>query len=404
MRRKLVEDETGVALGLAIMVVVVVGVMGAGLLVFARNDLESVIRANQGQRAFYAADAGIQAAKRQLLGDTLPESYDDDDANDACDSPADEDAPVSSEWTGSGAEREFAEDDFTAAIRWLGDGCGFPTGGDPDSEYFEIVSTGTSGDARRRIEATYVASDVGAPLANHAAENVVIGGTAEIVGVSVFSGADVEIANSDSLQGSDDIYPDWATESSAAGVGAVGDISGDRSEVGTRDFDGNEGFVAEDPVEGEISFPFDPNHFPSALNFLKEEADEIHSGGGFSWPANSSNSTVVYVEFDGSVGTVNWTPGICDDPSECRGTLVVENGDFVMRSGSAFGGAVVVAGGENQESLSVNVEEGALLEGFASSSGEINLNGEIQAPAREEAMLRPGFHGTELWSWRELYE
>lgn len=408
---KLATDESGVALGLAVMVVVVVGVMGAGLLVFARNDLESVIRVNQGQRAFYAADAGVQAAKRQLLSDASPASYDDDGSGDACDSPLDEDEPVSSEWS-NGAARDFEDGDFVVEIRWLNDGCGAPSGV-PKAEYFEITSTGTSGEATRKVEAVYAPSDVGAPLANYAAGDVAIGGTSAINGVSVFGSQDVELQDSESLQGDDATYPGWSSTDSPAGVGAVGDISGDRAAVGTRDFDGgSDPRFVEEVAEGgsEPTFPFDPDYFrrASVLDFLKEEATAQGnlqtSGGSLSWPEDSTSNTVVYVEFDGSAGTLKLSSDVCSETSGCRGTLVVENGSYTMEDGSVFSGAVVVAGGENPNSLSATVESGASLEGFASSSGPLSINGEISALPVEEARLRPGFYGVEVWSWRELYE
>jgi hypothetical protein len=316
-------DESGIALGLAVMVVVVVGIMGAGLLVFVRNDLASVVRANQGQSAFYAADAGVEAAKRELLGDASPASYDADDASGACDSPLDADEPISSEWAaGDGAERSFEGGGFVASIRWLGSGCGFPSGGDPDSEYFEVVSTGTSGEAKRRIEAVYAASDANAPLANYAVGDVRIGDTAVVDGVSVFSGGDVEIEAADSLP----------------------------------------------------------------------------------WPDDSTESTVVYVEFGELSGSVELSSAVCEAASECRGVLVVENGSATVESGAVFRGAVVAAGGEGAESSSVVVEEGATVEGSIASSGTMEIFGEIRGIGRKEAVSRPGFHAMEIWGWRELYE
>jgi Tfp pilus assembly protein PilX len=82
MFERIWRDESGIALGLAIMVMVIVGVMGAGLLVFVRHDLEAVVEVNQGQRAMDAAEAGVQAAKRQLLSNATRQHYDRQLAND----------------------------------------------------------------------------------------------------------------------------------------------------------------------------------------------------------------------------------------------------------------------------------------------------------------------------------
>jgi type II secretory pathway component PulK len=80
MFERLRRDESGVALGLTIILIVLIGVMGAGLLTFVRSDLDAVIEVNQGQRALSLADAGVQAARRQLRSDAVPDHYDGDAA------------------------------------------------------------------------------------------------------------------------------------------------------------------------------------------------------------------------------------------------------------------------------------------------------------------------------------
>jgi hypothetical protein len=59
-------DESGVALGLAVVMVVVIGVMGAGLLTTVVTDLEAMAEANRGQQAFGMAEAGIEVAKARV--------------------------------------------------------------------------------------------------------------------------------------------------------------------------------------------------------------------------------------------------------------------------------------------------------------------------------------------------
>src|SRR3954470_12706720 len=76
MLHRLVKDESGMTMGLTVIMIALIGVMGAGLLVFVRNDLEAVVQVNQGQRALNLADAGVQAAKRQLRSDAVPAHYD----------------------------------------------------------------------------------------------------------------------------------------------------------------------------------------------------------------------------------------------------------------------------------------------------------------------------------------
>src|SRR3712207_2000427 len=85
--RGFVKDESGMTMGLAVIMIVLLGVMGAGLLTFASRDLNTVVEENRGQMAFEVADAGIGVAKVQLSEDcsddpeTCPGHYDDPDAD-----------------------------------------------------------------------------------------------------------------------------------------------------------------------------------------------------------------------------------------------------------------------------------------------------------------------------------
>ena len=57
--RRFVNNESGMTMALAVIMIVLIGVMGAGLLTFVMRDLNTVIEQNRGQRAFEVADAGI---------------------------------------------------------------------------------------------------------------------------------------------------------------------------------------------------------------------------------------------------------------------------------------------------------------------------------------------------------
>ncbi len=48
--RNVVRDESGITMGLAVIMIVLIGVMGAGLLAFVRNDLGSVVEVTKGRR------------------------------------------------------------------------------------------------------------------------------------------------------------------------------------------------------------------------------------------------------------------------------------------------------------------------------------------------------------------
>ena len=67
MARRFVNDESGMTLALAIIMIVFIGVMGAGLLAFVNRDLNTVVEENRGQRAFEVADAGIGRQAPALL-------------------------------------------------------------------------------------------------------------------------------------------------------------------------------------------------------------------------------------------------------------------------------------------------------------------------------------------------
>ena len=110
------------ALGLAIIVVVIVGVMGAGLLTFVATDLEAVVAVNRGEQAFELAEAGIEVAKAHLANYSSP-----------------------ADW--SSGELHMAgmvEGSVTVTVEY-----------DAESGTFEAVSTGDYRETSRKIEATF---------------------------------------------------------------------------------------------------------------------------------------------------------------------------------------------------------------------------------------------------------
>ena len=122
MIRRLLPEERGMALGLAIIVVVIVGVMGAGLLTFVATDLQAVVAVNRGGQAFELAEAGIEVAKAHLANDSSP-----------------------ADW--SSGELHMAgmvEGSVTVTVQY-----------DAESGTFEAVSTGDYRETSRKIEATF---------------------------------------------------------------------------------------------------------------------------------------------------------------------------------------------------------------------------------------------------------
>ena len=122
MIRRLLPEERGMALGLAIIVVVIVGVMGAGLLTFVATDLEAVLAVNRGEQAFELAEAGIEVAKAHLANDPNP-----------------------ADW--SSGELQMAgmgEGSVTVTVEY-----------DDESRTFQAISTGEYRETKRKIEATF---------------------------------------------------------------------------------------------------------------------------------------------------------------------------------------------------------------------------------------------------------
>src|SRR5215212_4974748 len=153
-------------MALAIIMILLLSVMGAGLLTFVSRDLNVVIEENRGQRAFEVADAGIEAAKRQLSSNVVRTDYDSV-------------SPLDIQWSkargglllnnldGDGA----TSDSVNTTIKYCAEASSDPqcavAGSPPAVEYFRVVSTGTYGSdpvgvAKRRIEAIFKGIQTGA--------------------------------------------------------------------------------------------------------------------------------------------------------------------------------------------------------------------------------------------------
>lgn len=122
MVANLLREERGMVLGLAIIVVVVIGVMGAGLLTFVSADLQAVVAVNGGEQAFELAEAGVEVAKAHLADDPSPAG-----------------------WSSGELHAEGLDDNsVSVGIEHVPDGS------------FEVVSTGRYGETRRKIEAIFI--------------------------------------------------------------------------------------------------------------------------------------------------------------------------------------------------------------------------------------------------------
>jgi hypothetical protein len=456
---RLTGDESGVALALAVVMILLLGVMAAGLLTFVRSDLEAVVEVNQGQRALGLADAGVQAAKRQLRSDAEPDHYDGDGAGNV-------------DWAyvgpaGRTAGKTLALDDgsVNVTIQYLlpstdaahiedGDHAPEPVPGDPPGltdypggeNYFRIISEGTVGGARRKVEAILFTSTLDAPATYYTPNDITLRDDTRVSGVSLFAGGNIEKVGDVTIdRETPATYGDWDTTGfsprsrlntvprtdaagnrmTGAGLAAEGLVcengncpDSPTSSVadGIHDYDrytgakgSNRRFVRKaDPHEpngpGTISYPFDPE--PGFdLDFLMEEARKqgnYRSSAtditGTDYPAGSNDQTVFFVDAGGATTFLEYS---IDRASAARGTLVVRDGNLAMNDpSSGFSGAIIVTGNGTETG---RYDSGANVEGFVVSSGDMAIGGSVSA-ATGELTTRPGFYRVGLWSWRELYE
>lgn len=467
MPGRLIREESGMTMALALMVMVLVGVMGAGLLVFVQNDLRSVVESNQGQKAFNLADAGAQAGKAHLMTDADAIHY--DGATDLAASPPNTESP----WSYAGVGKTFnldgiAGNSTTVKIQYLPP-CTFPcdpedpdyapkplpdgeTNYPPGEDYFKVVSEGRAGDARRKVEAIYNTFSLDLPKGYYTPGNITISGSADITNISMFARGDVTVNGGASIEGKDLAYKKWAATgdaadasgytpsypnsynstprlTDAAGIGAVGNIN---SEVAGRDYDGPIGEAAprfvlahsNPQLSSEISFPFassaqpemeemraaaqaQGNYYtPSGSTGLESGAELGVAASTPKWPTNSSTSTMVYVRFTNPAGNNNLTWDV-DGSGDCNGTPA--RGTLVVENGN-------FKTGQNKLPLRGVVivrhlgpgNEVYTDTGGACMESFVNASGDIKIagsvePATQERGNRPGFYGMRLWSWRECY-
>ncbi len=244
-------DETGIALPVAIMMVVIVGVLGAGLLTFVVTDLNSVVEVNQGQKAFDIADAGVQLAKAQIRKDSFRRHYDTIRSND-CDEgirvgpAADNWSPSTETWTNNtncsgsaltrpasdvGVTRNFGGGKFRVTIQCYSqyqDPSPSPCTGitetppEPftkasDRKFFKITSTGYSsvsgGGAVRKIEAIYYTGKIGqVPPAYYTPKDIYFNGGAALKRLSFFAGGKITGTTQGSItedRTTTALYGDW---------------------------------------------------------------------------------------------------------------------------------------------------------------------------------------------------
>jgi hypothetical protein len=239
-------------MALVVLMIVLIGVMGAGLLTFVSRDLESVVEVNQGQRAQEIADVGGDVARRHLaVQDAMPSSYDSvvtaGNSNWYDDPPGGPDEPGPKVLT-------FDGNQVTVGIRYLtptrptdpsdqvrqpnnapevlptygsdtcndtnGDGvdddlvlpsdvdaCDYPN----NRNYFRVTVRGGSGNALRAVQAIYVTQNFDFPVAYYATRDINFNGSASHVsGISLFANRYILNLRPADITGADQAYGNWA--------------------------------------------------------------------------------------------------------------------------------------------------------------------------------------------------
>ena len=456
MLHRFSRDESGIAMGLSIIMIVLIGVMGAGLLVFVQTGLRSTVQVNQGQKALNMADAGVQAAKGQLIINASPIQYD------GIDNPAASPPNPESNWSYAGSGRTLSlgncNNCINVSIRYLlpattssrltepnyapvltpGGQPNYP----PGVDYFRIISEGSVGETRRKVDAIYSTQTSGTPQGYFTQGSIRISGNITLEGLSMFAMGDITANGQPAVVGSDIAYdnwnrPPWNTTqrgSNAPGLGAVGTVPSSAA-LGVRDFGSNSTptrFILKNPPDSsqtasQISFPFDYRQQPDLEDlrsaargqntFVRAQGNYFEIGSGTStvdirentasgtdpkYPASSGVDTVFFVKFPtySSSNVVNWNVSTAGGTR--KGTLVVENGRLEMPpSRACLNGIAVIRGVPSNEEAFKNAGQGC-LEGYANASGFVTIAGTVR-PFTQERGNRPGFYGLRLWSWRECY-
>jgi hypothetical protein len=317
--RRFIDDESGMTMGLTVIMLLLIGVMGAGLLTFVSRDLNSVLQANQGGQAQEMADAGLSAAKRHLsIMDALPSHY--ETANTADNSPWYDNA-ADNESGNSGRTLTFNGNEVLVSIRYLDvstteaeardpdnapevlptyfrvvdgvtevdtcddvdpvDGTDDDTNTDPDNldpdacnyengrNYFRVTVRGGTGDAIRVVQAIFKTENFGSvPLSYYASRDIEIDGGADIENMSIFANRHIRGLRPENIRGVDHSYGDWANLPGNAGpnefnatprihvpAGGTPVIHAGAAAPGTITYSGNADNTSEKAGTGNVTDP-----------------------------------------------------------------------------------------------------------------------------------------------------
>lgn len=440
MFRRFLQDESGMTMGLTVIVIVLIGVMGAGLLTFVQRDLNAVVEVNQGQKAFDIADAGIAAAKRQLKTDNYTTSKYDGGTGDI-------------QWSSSVSNTscpEFGNSGvFGVCLRNL-DGSASTTDAanvviQYTSNTFKVTSTGQYGDAKRKVEATLRSSSSysgGGIPTWYTPGGMRIKKEALADGVSFFAVKNIVLRKDSGTTGiSNDILGDWyrppynttrRTDSSGApytktGLAAEGrvlcensggsdSVCGSSDTTGIRYYDSTTAtkFVGTPTLQpqpqNEITYPFSREVNVDGLlakaNSGSPNLFQNVTSNKYSVP-DSATKRVVFVDANG--GTVDLAGSVFN------GILIIRCGDLDMGKDATFNGIVILVGREGA---------GACAAGKLDIKKILTFNGTVYVGSEDGRAIdmnkRPiigplpsGYEdfsnlafisSVETVSWRELYQ
>lgn len=432
MTRRFIEDESGMTMALAIMVMVIIGVMGAGLLTFVTTDLTAVAEVNQGQKAFEMADAGVQAAKRQLASDSRTDRYD----GNATDNLQWAFTPPSGV-TQTGMTMNNLDDSATTA-----DSVNVTIEYRPTTTDFRVISTGTHGDAKRKIEAIFRAYS-GIP-AYYTPGGMQINKDNTVNGLSFFAGGNIELSSGYSFGNDTDPLGDWnrppynttpRKDSSGSpytktGLAAGGYIcntvkcSSPSDSIAdgiigydstTRTKGNKKEFVEKSPPTGTqntITYPF--SRTPNVEGLLARAKSGLPNVYDNTAPYDILSSTTKRVHFiDAGGNTISLNKSFT-----LKGVLVIRCGSLDLQEKPTIEGIIMVVKGEGTGCSStgtVDIKKDATINGYVFAESEsddavnIDKDAKIGLPPPDEYnefldLAYLNSTSVTLQSWRELYQ
>ena len=424
--------------------VVLIGVMGAGLLTFVTTDLTNVLSVNQGQRAFEMADAGVQAAKRQLDSDHKATSYDGSGAVSTNDESQWSSSVVNSSCGNAGGNGaclinldgdSSTKDRVNVTIQncaATGAVCSDLPSGLKASNFNKVVSTGQYENAKRRIEAIFSGTVSGGGLpAWYAPGGMYLKKDALLDGMSFFSGKDIVLTKdkTDNLgNGPDRLLGKWdrppyntiARSSDQTGLAAEGIIC-DENKCNTSIADGIRSFDSttrpkfvektpptKTPQEPDtITYPFPRTPDVNALlSIAKSGSPNVYGTSESDITADGPPGRVVFI--DAGCKTI-------DFPKEAtfNGTLVIRGGYLDIAKQVRFNGILIVLKGNcggNAGKIYFDKEANMKAYVYAESTDEeaiyMKKKPTIAPPPPEyEKYLSRAFPSeVKLQNWRELYQ